>query len=348
MNRKSIFFFLILILNSWVIVSCSKHSEKENIPEGFFEKQSPLVIHIHTSVNQLLADRDEKRFYHEAQIYFCTDDTIEMKGKIKTRGYFRRDTINCINPPLKLKLKRTKKGAEFLENQNKIKLVLACANDSVSIQQLYKEYLAYKIYALLSPYSFQVRLCKLVFFNDKVNKKTLYIEAFMLESNEHLENRTGMKLKKKPFLEMEDTNYFMSGITSFFQFMIGNDDWSVYYLHNIKLLYENKSNLPVILPYDFDLSAFVGSPHANKSYKEKKNNNSLPEKLYRTPSEINLILKLFSEKKDSIFLLINHTDLLNNHSKKECSEHINKFYNVIENKDFNNEFFYEDQKKTMK
>ena len=56
----------------------------------------------------------------------------------------------------------------------------------------------------------------------------------------------------------------MRGLTSvrhaFFQYLIGNTDFSVSFQHNGKLLYTSKEFLP--LPYDFDMSGWVNPSYA--------------------------------------------------------------------------------------
>ena len=101
----------------------------------------------------------------------------------------------------------------------------------------------------------------------------------------------------------------MQGITSaqhaFFQYLIGNTDFSVSFQHNGKLLYTNKEFLP--LPYDFDMTGWVdpsygfGNPTLGLS--------SLTERVYRgfkRDDEIfNQVRKQFLDSKESIITLVN-------------------------------------------
>ena len=48
----------------------------------------------------------------------------------------------------------------------------------------------------------------------------------------------------------------------FFQFLIGNLDWSITERHNMKLIIGDKGALPVAVPYDFDYSGLVNTPYA--------------------------------------------------------------------------------------
>jgi hypothetical protein len=47
-----------------------------------------------------------------------------------------------------------------------------------------------------------------------------------------------------------------------FQYMIGNTDWSVPYLHNIRILSFDAQTIPSVVPYDFDHAGIVNAPYA--------------------------------------------------------------------------------------
>jgi hypothetical protein len=100
----------------------------------------------------------------------------------------------------------------------------------------------------------------------------------------------------------------MGGLTSvrhaFFQYLIGNTDFSVSFQHNGKLLYTNKEFLP--LPYDFDMTGWVdpsygfGNPTLGLS--------SLSERVYRgfkRDNELmNTVRKQFIDSKVEIVKLV--------------------------------------------
>ena len=44
--------------------------------------------------------------------------------------------------------------------------------------------------------------------------------------------------------------------------MIGNTDWSVEYLQNIKLATVDSNSAPITIPYDFDHAGIVNTPYA--------------------------------------------------------------------------------------
>ena len=68
---------------------------------------------------------------------------------------------------------------------------------------------------------------------------------------------------------------------AFFQFMIGNTDFSQAYHHNVKLIYINNKMTPI--PYDFDMSGFVDASYAvvSQIQGEKLDLTSVTERKYR-------------------------------------------------------------------
>ena len=64
-----------------------------------------------------------------------------------------------------------------------------------------------------------------------------------------------------------------------FQFMIGNTDWSVPYLQNIKFITKDSTKAPLTVPYDFDHAGIVSAPYALPA--EELEMSSVLERRYR-------------------------------------------------------------------
>ncbi|MDO6473741.1 hypothetical protein [Maribacter sp. 1_MG-2023] len=131
----------------------------KRIPDHYdiFEEQAPLKITFETNFKKLSRDRN-KNDYLDALLHFPLDDSLVVKRviRVKPRGKFRRQY--CSRPPLKLNFKKTKFFIKDIESLEKMKMVYDCRRNDVYDQYLLKEFLAYKIYNILSPYSFKVHL----------------------------------------------------------------------------------------------------------------------------------------------------------------------------------------------
>jgi len=321
-------FFLFLSLSFLLACSSNDSSIKKN---QLFDSDSVMRINLDANFEIIFNDVDEKRFFHAGTLsYFNGKNRILIPISIKTRGYYRRDTTICSILPLTLKFEKKHIENTIFEHQKKLKLVLPCRNDTLANQFLLREYLVYKIYQLFSPYSYKVKLIDISLNDSTQNHKRL--NAFFIESSKALAQRNEMKIREIPYLENDQVDDYMFGLVSIFQYMMGNHDWSVYYLHNINLLYDFDLNKPIIVPYDFDLSAFVD---ADYSKNENDFTSEILEREYmgepRSKEEIKYILNFFIEKKAEIEKIIKTCPSLNKESEIHCLKFINQFYLSVEN-----------------
>jgi hypothetical protein len=275
---------------------------------------------------------EERRPAH-VKMVFPDSSTFEGDIEIRARGDFRFE--NCDPPPLMLHFKTP--GAGALAGLGKLKLVWSCENNEYNEQLLLKEYLAYRIYNIITPYSFRVRRLR-VYYTD-INKPvhTIFKNAFLLEDIDELAKRLGcreLEGVKIPSARIEKFNYTILAI---YQYMIGNTDWSIPAYHNMKLIIPRDTSLvpiPYAIPYDLDYCGLVNAKYAIP-------NDILPisqvrERLYmgvvNDPVEINRTIDLFMEKKREVIELINGMDGLSDKTRKEAVQYIREFYDIIANR----------------
>ena len=86
--------------------------------------------------------------------------------------------------------------------------------------------------------------------------------GFLIESISEVAKRNDMKVFKGNIRNQEAVNKEDLDKLVFFQFMIGNLDWSITERHNMKLIKGDKGALPIAIPYDFDYSGIVNTPYA--------------------------------------------------------------------------------------
>ena len=64
----------------------------------------------------------------------------------------------------------------------------------------------------------------------------------------------------KFFLYPSNETLYNGTLASVFQYMIGNFDWHITRLHNVKMFSDEENHF--MLPYDFDYSGFVNAHYA--------------------------------------------------------------------------------------
>ena len=115
-----------------------------------------------------------------------------------------------------------------------------------------------------------------------------------------------------------------------FEYMIGNTDWSVPYLHNIRLFDNGQAgSLPV--PYDFDYSGIVEASYAIPP--EQLGIQSVRERLYRGPvysaALFQRVFDKFNDIKPQFYALYQNNNRLDKSYVKRTLKYLDEFYALI-------------------
>ncbi|TMI65891.1 MAG: hypothetical protein E6H07_08265 [Bacteroidetes bacterium] len=327
-----VFLFSSLTLSSFRVPAPFAIS-KPAIVKGLFDSDDVLEIKLKGKFRDLLNDRSSenpKSFPFSLSYKNEGNSEIQIPVKIKTRGHFRRMKDNCNYPPLLLQFaKDGPKLKSIFSEQKKIKLVMPCVDDKYII----REWLVYKLYNLLSPKSFKARLVKLQVEDEKNKKTTGPFLGILLEEEKQMAKRnrlTDVERKIKP--QQTETNSFLK--LAVFEYLIGNTDWSVEYLQNIKLIAADSISVPFAVPYDFDHAGIVNAPYAYPA--EQLQMSSVRERRYRGYCIHDLkvfepVLAEFNRLKSDIYKLYSGCTLLDEKYTKSTIRYLDEFYNTINN-----------------
>jgi hypothetical protein len=124
----------------------------------------------------------------------------------------------------------------------------------------------------------------------------------------------------------------MLDLVSVFQYMIGNTDWSVYAIHNIRLV-EMTDQGGYLFPvaYDFDFSGLVDAPYAIPD--ERLPIRRVRQRLYRGTcrklEEMTPTFDLFKSKRDSIEAIFTSIDGLEPKRLKDVKDYLKDFFDEI-------------------
>ena len=300
--------------------------------KGLFDDDKIIELTLEGNLRELLSDRKGEPKYFPVHIIYKTDDStdINVPAEVKTRGHFRRMSENCLYPPLLLHFAKSNAVANNIFNKNyKLKLAMPCRGDEYIIH----EWLAYKLYNLVTQKSFRARLIKVKLDDNKNKKPVAPFYGMLLEEEKQLAERNNvMAINKKLRPEQTETNSFLT--MAVFEFLIGNTDWSVQFLQNIKLLAADSNAVPVTVPYDFDMSALVGSPYAKPA--EELNLSTVYERRYRgycifDMKKFDEIIALYNGLKKDIYNLYSNCLLLDKKYIKSTLKFFDEFYETINN-----------------
>jgi hypothetical protein len=190
---------------------------------------------------------------------------------LSVRGITRRASDVCGFPPLRVEFTRPPPPTSPFAGQKRLKLVTHCRSGVAFQQNLLLEYAAYRMYQILSPLSFRVRLAD-VDYRQEDGRPYVQRLGFFLEDTGDVAKRNGLKEIHAPeripatSLSPRDAARY-----AMFQHLIGNHDWAMRAgpkgddcCHNAKLIgaagLAPGAVIPV--PYDFDFSGLVDAPYA--------------------------------------------------------------------------------------
>lgn len=298
---------------------------------GMLQRQEVVEMTLVADLDSILIKRKSED-YRSADFSYTDELGVlhTYQAQVKPRGKFRRMT--CDFPPLKLKFSKKELEAAGLSDMNELKLVTHCLDDEgVSEGLVLREYLAYKLYNELTPNSLRAQLVEIT-YQDRSNENyriTRY--GILLEDEEELVRRTGGVIYDSMGASAESLQPTQEKIASVFQYMIGNTDWSIEMLRNVKLLKKQGGKL-IPVPYDFDFSAVVAAPYArpNTDLGQKKIGQRVFMGKAGSVQELYATLSYFRSMKQSLLDIVNNFQLLDVQSKESILLFLNGFFDEIE------------------
>ena len=310
-------------------------ANKLPLPEeqvDLFASDEILDLKLSGPLRELFDDRKETPSYYSAVISYQAKDSSEVTIPVraKTRGHFRRNKANCDYPPILLNFERSKNKSTLFGNQNKIKLVTPCQSENY----IFREWLVYKLYNVLTPKSFKARLTRIECFDTKKKKELPSMYGILLEDEKAMATRNNMVLlEKKTRAEYTDPETYLKMVM--FQYMIGNCDWSVPFLHNTKMIGFDSVSTPHIVPYDFDHAGIVEAHYAYPP--EELGLTSTRERRYRgycinNARELSKVVDIFNQHKKEIYKIYSDCPYLSAKYIKSTTKFLDEFYETINNK----------------
>ena len=318
---------VLLFLASFFILS---HAVGQS--SNLFDSDEILEFTLQGDLKALFKDRGDAPQYHVAALHYQADqNTIKIPIKIKTRGHFRKISSNCKYPPILLNFSKlsTPKSSVF-EGLDKVKLVTPCRGD----QYIIHEYLVYKLYNLITLKSFKARLVKVIYQDTVKNKSSDPYYGILLEEEKQMAMRNLASSLKKNGLRpnsIQKEDFLKMAV---FEYMIGNTDWSIQFLQNIKLITIDSIRLPIAIPYDFDHAGIVRAPYAMPAAELQM--SSTLQRRYRgycipEMNRFTEVFKSFNQLKDDFYALYKDNPLLSNRYQNQTLKFLDEFYETINN-----------------
>ena len=326
-------------------------------PAPLFAGDEIVEITIRAPLTALFRERDKTNHVDGAVEYVGDDGNKAILAiGLSTRGNYRNDPRNCRFPPLFLDFKKKKVAETLFAEQDKLKLVTHCKNSRSYEESVIREYLAYRVFNLLSDLSFRVRLLRVTYIDITRNNKEAVHFGFLIEHRKSFAKRTGIPVAHIRSIKVAQLQPAFTNLTSLYHLFIGNTDFSQIApepdddcCHN-HALFARSDEAFFSVPYDFDMSGFVKAPHSVPTGKSRLQH--VRQRRYRGWCEFNDRLPeniaLFRARRNDIVALVESNDLQRTSPKKSLLGFIDKFYDIVEDPDRVEKKLIEDCKSTAK
>ncbi len=236
----------------------------QGAPLGLFDAEKPLDLCLEADFDELL-DVGAETDYRPAMMYLDFGDSLRLEFAMKIRPRGNTRLASCYFPPLTLNFPAGDIRLSSLHGLDKIKKVTPCLEGEHYQNLVLREYLVYRLYRVLTDWSFRVRLLRMEWQDKGSRDRVLRAWGFLIEEEERFALRSGLAEVKSDTLDFADLQSRQLALLAVFQYLIGNGDWSVPGRHNVKIFRQLAGEPGIAVPYDFDFSNMVNAHYPEEA-----------------------------------------------------------------------------------
>ena len=309
-----------------------------------FRDHTVLKAVLTAPISQTYAQRQsDVRLYFPGQWAYVDENGEQQRldVSIRIRGNFRRKY--CELPPIRLNFKKSQVKGTLFKGQDKLKLVAPCQHGLESQQKLLLEYVAYRIFEILTDYSFGTRLIRLSYVDSDDKLKSWTDFAFVIEDEKDVGKRLGLDRARVAENRFEELDQERTALLELFQLLISNHDYSIlkgakgeYCCHNSEMYTrEESADKRIPIPFDFDMSGLVDTEYSAPPA-------HLPIRLVRTryyrgmcqpPDVMDAAVARMLSKKEEILDLILKLPELSRLSRNRNFRYVRDFFSMLEDEE---------------
>jgi hypothetical protein len=309
----------------------ARRTEAQQRP--LFQQSEPLTFSLAADFKAIEKDRNPESANRYPAVIKLTDargreETLHVR--ISPRGHLRRMARTCEFVPLRVEFAGNDLAGSVFEGQTTLKLGTHCRDDSAFDQYVLREYVTYRLQNLLTPQSFRARLARATYLDAKSGKPITTRFALFLENDNDVARRMGGRIVELQRLTFKDVDATALQQMMLFNYMIGNTDFSLYALHNVKLV-QDPSRVLYPVPYDFDLSGFVNPPYAIPD--RRLGIRSVADRLYRGPclpaDQMDKAATAFRDKRAEMLAALDGLKEIDQRVRADAKDYLESFFRAI-------------------
>ena len=322
-----------ILLTALIILCVLSVSAQKPEYSTLFSSNTPINIKLSISLKEVKKETNDST-YMDGSLQYENESGVwdSIKVEIRTRGDFRLK--KCFFSPLRVKIKKSVAKGTLFEGNKALKLVMPCNKGNDTNSLIVKEFLCYKIYETITPYTFSTRLLNIDFWDTSgKNAKNYQLTGFFIEDDDLVAKRYDAEVKDNLTLHPLALHDTSSVRHDFFQYLIANIDWSTTYLHNAKIILTRDPVRYIPLTYDFDQSGFVDASYAvlNPAF----DMSNVRDRIYRgfCRKDNNVVFYVrdqFIQLEDTILnIMNNYKDLLEEKDFASLEKFVLDFYETM-------------------
>ncbi len=306
-----------------------------------FASSDPIRITIAGPMSTLARNRAEVPYPGTITV---AGTSQQLPATLSSRGITRRASDVCQFPPLKVRFTSPPPMDSVFAGQKSLKLVAYCRNAESFQQYVLLEYATYRMFNVLSPASFRVRLAQIDFVNDD-GRPFITRYGFFVEDLDDVARRNTMREAKLPdLIPITSLSPRHAALYAMFQDMIANHDWSMRAgpkgeecCHNAKMIAPARGVAAgaIPIPYDFDFSGLVNAPYATPPDQLKL--SSVRQRQYRGycihNGEAYAVAAQMRAARPQMLAALATTPGLQPQTVQRATDYLNQFFEQIQSND---------------
>jgi hypothetical protein len=322
------------LAEAWPKEDVLKARRTEADTRRLFKEHDPLAFTLTADFKAINKNRDPESTKRFPAVLAVADEKgapRDIEVKLGTRGHFRLMARNCDFVPLRLELPEQGTAGTAFEAQTTLKLGTHCRGDKAYESYTIREYLTYRLFNMLTPLSFRARLGRATYVDATTKKPVATRYSILVEHENEVARRFGGRIVGLPRIVFKDLDAPTLTRMMLFEYMIGNTDFSLWFLHNVRLV-QDPSRTLFTVPYDFDLSGLVHAPYAIPD--RRYGIRSVLDRLYRGPcrkaDELEAAATQFIGKKAEMLAVVDGMSDLEASNRREVKDYLEGFFRAIE------------------
>lgn len=312
---------------------------------ALFRSSEPFKFTLIANYGAISRDRDSlstKRFAGTVVVTDSLGEERRIPVQLRTRGHYRLRSSSCRFVPLRIDFPDSGLKHTPFAGQESLKLGSHCQNDGRYLNYMRREYLANKLYNVLTDVSLRVRMADVTYVDSASGNTVIERPAILFENEDEVAHRIGGKIQEWRGAVFGDVNTETLLLMSIFQYAIGNTDWSIFALHNMRLAAMPDSRIMTIA-YDFDFSGLVNAHYAAPD--PRMGIRSVRDRLYRGPcltlAEVQSMADYINTKRAAMLAAVAEVPGLSEDEQDRARTFLDPFFRLIGNRDAVKQTFVE-------